>query len=571
MSRSSPGRYALHEFAKNVFDVQAFDGKGKELHADAARIRTSGTSPGTTARCAIVYKVFGDRVDGTYLGDRRDARAHEHAGDADVGARPRRAAGRASRSSRRRARTGSVATQLFPTDDPWTFTAPNLQYLMDSPTELSDSVAAHVHGAQPRRQGRSRSALRSITTATDARRRRVRRRRREDRPRARRRSSASSRSSTPAPTPSSATTCRGATATAWSTATARSSPRRCRCESAARSRDVLDTVSHEFFHCWNVERIRPKSLEPFNFEEANMSGELWLAEGFTQYYGTLDHGAAPGSRTRDDAVAGLATRRSRSINSPGRQFRSAVEMSQLAPFIDAARADRSRPTSTTRSSPTTPTARRSRWRSISSLRDRSNGKITLDDYMRAMWAAHGKPGGPQPGLVAKPYTLKDAARSARGSLRRSRVRRRVLRQVHRGPRRRRLRAPARAGRVRAAQAQPGRRVARRDEFDRRERQHHDLVPWGSPLFEAGLDQGDIVLDVDGKAIAGGVLQAALKARKPGDQLQLSYKRRGGATGTATVTLKEDPSVEVVTVESTGATLTAEQKAFRDSWLGPKAK
>ncbi len=36
MSRSSPGRYAVHEFAKNVFDVHAFDGHGKELNADAA-------------------------------------------------------------------------------------------------------------------------------------------------------------------------------------------------------------------------------------------------------------------------------------------------------------------------------------------------------------------------------------------------------------------------------------------------------------------------------------------------------------------------------------------------------
>ena len=52
-------------------------------------------------------------------------------------------------------------------------------------------------------------------------------------------------------------------------------------------RRVLGTVSHEFFHAWNVERIRPTSLEPFNFEEANMSGELWLAEGFTTYYGSL--------------------------------------------------------------------------------------------------------------------------------------------------------------------------------------------------------------------------------------------------------------------------------------------
>src|SRR5262249_37596254 len=51
--------------------------------------------------------------------------------------------------------------------------------------------------------------------------------------------------------------------------------------------DLLDTVAHEFFHCWNVERIRPKGLEPFDFERPNLSGELWLAEGFTQYYGPL--------------------------------------------------------------------------------------------------------------------------------------------------------------------------------------------------------------------------------------------------------------------------------------------
>ena len=47
------------------------------------------------------------------------------------------------------------------------------------------------------------------------------------------------------------------------------------------------TISHEFFHSWNVERIRPASLEPFNLEDANISGELWLAEGFTSYYEPL--------------------------------------------------------------------------------------------------------------------------------------------------------------------------------------------------------------------------------------------------------------------------------------------
>ena len=49
----------------------------------------------------------------------------------------------------------------------------------------------------------------------------------------------------------------------------------------------VSTVAHEFFHAWNVERMRPKSIEPFDFEKANMSGELWFAEGFTNYYDRL--------------------------------------------------------------------------------------------------------------------------------------------------------------------------------------------------------------------------------------------------------------------------------------------
>ena len=49
MSRSSPGRYSLHDFAKNVYDVHAFAADGRELDDDADRIRTGGTSPATAA------------------------------------------------------------------------------------------------------------------------------------------------------------------------------------------------------------------------------------------------------------------------------------------------------------------------------------------------------------------------------------------------------------------------------------------------------------------------------------------------------------------------------------------
>src|SRR5262245_56372770 len=42
-----------------------------------------------------------------------------------------------------------------------------------------------------------------------------------------------------------------------------------------------------------------------------------------------------------------------------------------------------------------------------SLREMSGGKLSLDDYMRLLWTKHGKPGGPAPGIVGRPYSVKD--------------------------------------------------------------------------------------------------------------------------------------------------------------------
>src|SRR5688500_6205117 len=172
------------------------------------------------------------------------------------------------------------------------------------------------------------------------------------------------------------------------------------------ARQVLGTVSHEFFHAWNVERIRPRSLEPFNFEEANISGELWIAEGFTQYYGTLTM-IRTGLWSVAEGVSSLSTSANAVGNGNGRRFRSAVGMSEMAPFTDAARSVDDTNHANTFISYSTYGAAIALGLDLS-LRDRSNGSISLDDYMRAMWRVHGKPGGPQAGLVAKPYTLKDA-------------------------------------------------------------------------------------------------------------------------------------------------------------------
>src|SRR5262249_18729896 len=67
MSRASPGRYSLHDFAKNVYDVHVFGADGVELQA--TRPDPYGwTVPAHGASVTVKYKVFGDRVDGTYLG-----------------------------------------------------------------------------------------------------------------------------------------------------------------------------------------------------------------------------------------------------------------------------------------------------------------------------------------------------------------------------------------------------------------------------------------------------------------------------------------------------------------------
>lgn len=49
----------------------------------------------------------------------------------------------------------------------------------------------------------------------------------------------------------------------------------------------LDLVSHEYFHLWNVKRLRPLELGPFDYENENHTRTLWVAEGITTYYGPL--------------------------------------------------------------------------------------------------------------------------------------------------------------------------------------------------------------------------------------------------------------------------------------------
>lgn len=98
---------------------------------------------------------------------------------------------------------------------------------------------------------------------------------------------------------------------------------------------LIGTVAHEFMHAWNVERLRPASLQPFFFDRANMSSSLWFAEGFTSYFTDLIL-CRVGIISQEQYLSEVQGIVNNVITSPGHLYHGPVEMSQLAPFVDAA-------------------------------------------------------------------------------------------------------------------------------------------------------------------------------------------------------------------------------------------
>ena len=557
MSRSSPGRYSLHDFAKNVYDVHAFAAGGRELPTE--RPDPYGwTIDGHGGSVTVKYKVYGDRVDGTYLAV-DETHAHINMPAAIMWARGLDDRPSAITFVQPAGAQWRVATQLKAGSSPLEFTAPNLQYLMDSPSEFGPVVIRQftvgprtfrfsLHHTGP--DAELDAFVKDVEKIV--------------------RQEGAIFGEYPEYEPGSYTFL--ADYLPWASGDGmehRNSTVITAGASIANARgDLLDTVAHEFFHGWNVERIRPKGLEPFDFDRANISGELWLAEGFTQYYGPLAL-----QRAKLEDIASTAQTFGQLLESvaenPGRLVRSAEEMSRMAAFTDGGR-----------------TVDRTNWSNtvISyypfggaialaldlTLRDRSDSRVSLDDFMRAMWRSYGKPGGAREGYVDRPYTIADAeATLAEVSGDKAFAREFFARYIQGHDIADYPRLLSRAGfTVRKRNAgrawlgdlrldtSGGARVA-------------GLVAPTWPIYDSGLDQDDELQQIDGHRINNdGDVAAALLRRKPGDTIHIAFVDRTGSARTARVTLAEDPHMEVVPAER-GGTLTAAQKTFRDHWLGAK--
>src|SRR6185369_12028945 len=98
---------------------------------------------------------------------------------------------------------------------------------------------------------------------------------------------------------------------------------------------VLDAAAHEYFHVWNVKRLRPIELGPWDFTRPANTRGLWIAEGITNYYGHLMQRRA-GLWDDKKFRQALIEQITEVENAPGSKLMSAEQSSLSAPFIDDA-------------------------------------------------------------------------------------------------------------------------------------------------------------------------------------------------------------------------------------------
>ncbi len=91
-------------------------------------------------------------------------------------------------------------------------------------------------------------------------------------------------------------------------------------------KSFLGLVAHEYFHLWNVKRIRPVALGPFDYDHENYTHVLWVSEGMTEYYSKQINERA-GVISREEYLGKLGNAITTVENTPGNRVQSAADAS----------------------------------------------------------------------------------------------------------------------------------------------------------------------------------------------------------------------------------------------------
>lgn len=548
MSRTSPGRYALHEFAKNLYGFKAFDSEGNILQV----IRPNPYEwkiVGHDKTVQVNYTLFANRGDGTYS-QIDETHAHLNMPATFLYAPEQSHHNINVRFNVREDLNWKVATQLPMTVDN-TYWAPNLSYLMDSPTELSNHhlrsfdvsttkgtkqnirLALHHNGSEEETDTYFEQIKKVVLAEKEV------------------------YGELPTFDYGSYTflACYIPNASGdgmeHRNSTILTSTRSL---SDGGMEKNIGTVSHEFFHAWNVERIRPKSLKPFDFEEANMSGELWFAEGFTSYYTNLILCRA-GLLSTSTYVEGLANTFNYVWNSPARQFFNPIEMSFQATFVDA-------------STSVDPVNRENTFISYYSygsvlglaldLSLREND-LNLDDYMKLVWKTYGK--------VEDPYTIKGLKKTLAQYAGENFSNDFFDNYIYKSDMPNYERLFGSVGIVlKRKEASPyfGAEI---------DAVKHGLIKsslkMNAPAYKAGLDKGDVITAINNLPYPKDLnFDNYIKQFKTGDVLNVNFKRFG-IEKTTKVTLGADPNYSIFLNEKEGLKPSSDVLAKRKEWLKQK--
>jgi predicted metalloprotease with PDZ domain len=321
----------------------------------------------------------------------------------------------------------------------------------------------------------------------------------------------------------------------------------------------LYVSAHEFFHAWNVKRLRPLPLGPFDYSQMVHTPSLWISEGLTSYYGALALVHA-GLITPDQYLDVISQLITKFEAYPGRSERSIEDTSWDTWFPRDSVIHQDNNLLNT-------------WYSYYdggqimghlmdfAIRHDTNNQKSLDDWMRLLYTRYALP---------KPGFQPDDAIKAASEVSGKNVKdvsdffRRYISGKDPIPYEEYFGYAGIAveKKLDSSKAWMGVDTIKNDDGRAKIR---NIIP-GSPTESAGLDRDDVIYAVDARAVDSDGFPKVIAAHKPGDSVRITVLRFGEFKD-FTVALKASPypTYTLKPVEHP----TDQQKAIYNSWLGIK--
>src|SRR5580704_1653946 len=317
----------------------------------------------------------------------------------------------------------------------------------------------------------------------------------------------------------------------------------------------LFVASHEFFHAWNVKRLRPRPLGPFDYSQMVHTPSLWISEGLTSYYGALALERA-GLITPQEYLDEIGHMITNFEQSPGRRERS-IEDTSWDTWFNGEVVGQANNLKNTNYSYYDGGQVMGHILDFAIRKDTNNQK-SLDDWMRLMYSRYALP---KPGFQPDD-AIKAASEVAGTDL--SSVFHKYISGKEPIPYEEYF---AYAGISVEKKLDPEKAWlgVSQSKSDDGHTKINNVIP-GSAADKAGLDRDDIVIGIDGRSVDEDTFSGAILEHKPGDTLHMTVIRLGRVKEIpVTLVASPYPTYTLKPMENPAK----EQQAIYNSWMGIK--